>query len=61
MLQATTVIRCLEEGSSTLAEFIDRAIILCDQCNDPEEARELLLLQDAIVIGLQSRGVLQVH
>ena len=37
-----------------LAEFIDKATILCDQCNYPEEAHEWLF-QDAVVIGFWFR------
>ena len=53
-LAAAAAFRRLEQGSLTLAEYIDKATILCDQCDYPEEARDRLL-RDAIVIGLRSR------
>jgi len=43
----------LEKGDLSLAEYIDKATILCDQCEYPPEARDRLL-RDAIVIGLRS-------
>ena len=44
----------LEQGDLSLAEYIDKATILCDQCEYPPEARNRLLW-DAIVIGLRSK------
>ena len=41
-------------NGGTLAEFIDKASIFCDQCNYPEEICEWLL-RDAIIIGLWSK------
>ena len=41
----------LEQGDLTLAEYIDKATVLCNQCEYPPEARNQLL-RDAIVIGL---------
>ena len=46
--------RRLEQGDLSLAEYIDKATILCDQCEYPPEARDRLL-RDAIVIGLRSK------
>ena len=46
--------RLLEQGDLSLAEYIDKATILCDQCEYPPEARDRLL-RDAIVIGLRSK------
>ena len=43
----------LEQGDLSLAEYIDKATILCDQCEYPPEARDRLF-RDAIVIGLRS-------
>ena len=53
-LQAATAFRHLGKGNSILADFIDNAIILCGQCNYPEDAWEQLLW-DAAIIGLLSR------
>ena len=53
-LIAATTFRRLEQGNLTLSEYIDKATILCDQCNYPEDARDRLL-RDAIVIGLRSK------
>lgn len=44
----------LEQGDLSLAEYLDKATILCDQCEYPLEARNRLLL-DATVIGLRSK------
>ena len=44
----------MEQGDLSLAEYIDKATILCDQCDYPPEARDRLL-RDAIVIGLRSK------
>ena len=38
----------------SLTEYIDKATILCDQCEYPPEARDRLP-RDAIVIGLRSK------
>ena len=53
-LAAAAAFRRLEQGNLTLAEYIDRATVLCDQCNYPDDARDRLL-RDALVIGLRSR------
>ena len=53
-LAAAAAFRRIEQGNLTLGEYIDKATILCDQCNYPNEARDRLL-RDAIVIGLRSR------
>ena len=53
-LAATANFRRLEQGDLSLAEYIDKATILCDQCEYPPEARDRLL-RDAIVIGLGSK------
>ena len=50
-LQAATAFRHLKWGNTTLSDFIDKATILCDQCNCPGE----WLLWDAVVLGLWSR------
>ena len=39
----------------SLAKYIDKATVLCDQCEYPPEARDKLL-RDAIVSCLRSRG-----
>ena len=44
----------LEQGDLSLAEYIDKATILCDQCEYPPESRDRLL-RDAILIGLRSK------
>ena len=44
----------LEQGDLSLAEYIDKATILCGQCEYPPEACDRLL-RDAIVIGLLSK------
>ena len=44
----------LEQGDLSLAEYIDKATILCDQCEHPPKARDRLL-RDAIVMGLRSK------
>ena len=53
-LAAASNFRRLEQGDLSLAEYIDKATILCDQCEYPPEARDRLL-RDAIVIGLRSK------
>ena len=53
-LAAAANFRRLEQGDLSLAEYIDKATILCDQCEYSPEARDRLL-RDAIVIGLRSR------
>ena len=53
-LAAATNFRRLEQGDLSLAEYIDKATILCDQGEYPPEARDRLL-RDAIVIGLRSK------
>ncbi|KAK2557878.1 hypothetical protein P5673_019855 [Acropora cervicornis] len=53
-LAAAANFRRLEQGDLSLAEYIDKATILCDQCEYPPEARDPLLW-DAIVIGLRSK------
>ena len=53
-LAAAAAFRRLEQGTLSLAEYIDKATILCDQCEYAPEARDRLL-RDAIVIGLRSR------
>ena len=53
-LAAAARFRELQQGNLSLAEYIDKATIMCDQCGYPEEARDRLL-RDAIVIGLRSR------
>ena len=49
-LAAAANFRRLEQGDLSLAEYIDKATVLCDQCEYPPEARDKLL-RDAIVIG----------
>ena len=44
----------MEQGDLSLAEYIDKATILCNQCEHPPEARDRLL-RDTIVIGLCSQ------
>ena len=51
-LAAASNFRRLEQGDFSLAEYIDKASILYDQCEYPSEARDRLL-RDAIVIGLR--------
>ena len=46
--------RQLEQGDLSLAEYIEKATFLCDQCQYPPEVRDWLL-RDAIVIGLRSK------
>ena len=46
-LAAAANFRPLEQVNLSLAEYIDKATVLCDQCDR--------LLRDAIVIGLRSR------
>ena len=53
-LAAAANFRRLEQGDLSLAEYIDKATILCGQCEYPPEARDRLL-RDAIVIGLRSK------
>ena len=53
-LAAASNFRHLEQGDLSLAEYIGKATILCDQCEYPPEARNQLL-RDAIVIGLPSK------
>ena len=53
-LAAAANFRRLEQGDLSLAEYIDKATILCNQCEYPLEARDRLL-RDAIVIGLCSQ------
>ncbi len=54
-IAAAAEFRRLEQGTDTLAEYIDKATILCDHCEyEPEDAKKRLL-RDAIVIGLRSR------
>ena len=53
-LAAAAKFRELQQGTLSLAEYIDKATVLCDQCNYHKEARDRLL-HDAIVIGLRSR------
>jgi len=49
-LAAASNFRRVEQGDLSLAEYIDRATILCDQCEYHPEARDRLL-RDSIVIG----------
>ena len=53
-LAAAANFRRLEQGDLSLAEYIDKATILCNQCEYPLEARHRLL-RDAIVISLCSQ------
>ena len=53
-IAAASNFRRLEQGDLSLAEYIDKATILCDQREYPPEARDRLL-RDAIVIGLRSK------
>jgi len=53
-LATAAAFRRLEQGNLSLAEYIDKATILCDQCEYPSEAHDRLL-RDAIAIGLRSR------
>ena len=53
-LAAASNFRHLEQGDLSLAEYIGKATILCDQCEYPPEARNQLP-RDAIVIGLPSK------
>ena len=53
-LAATSNFRRLEQGDLSLAEYIDKATILCDQCEYPPESRDRLL-RHAIVIELRSK------
>ncbi|PFX34396.1 Retrovirus-related Pol polyprotein from transposon 17.6 [Stylophora pistillata] len=46
----------LEQGDLSLAEYIDKATILCHQCEYPPKARDRLL-RDAIVIGLRYKCI----
>ena len=43
-----------QQGDLSLAEYIDKATILCNQCEYPPEACDRLL-GDVIVIGLHSK------
>ena len=52
--EAATNFRQLEQGDLSLAEYIDKATFLFDQCQYPPEARDWLL-RDAVVIGLRSK------
>ena len=54
VLAAAVACRLLEQGNLSLAKYIDKATVLCDQCEYPPEARDRML-KDAIVIGLRSR------
>ena len=53
-LAAASNFRHLEQGDLSLAEYIGKATILCDQCEYPPEACNQLP-RDAIVIGLPSK------
>ena len=53
-LAAASNFRGLEQGDLSLAQYIDKATILCNQCEYPPEACDWLL-RDAIVIGLCSK------
>jgi len=53
-LAAAAKLRELQQGNMSLAEYIDKATVMVDQCGYPEQARDRLL-RDAIVIGLKSR------
>lgn len=53
-LAAASNFRGLEQGDLSLAQYIDKATILCNQCEYPPEAHDWLL-RDAIVIGLCSK------
>ena len=53
-LAAASNFRGLEQGDISLQQYIDKATILCNQCEYPPEARDWLLW-DAIVIGLCSK------
>ena len=53
-LAAAANFRRLEQGDLSLSEYIDKATVLCDQCEYPSEARDRLL-RDAIVMGLCSK------
>ena len=53
-LAAASNFRGLEQGDLSLAQYIDKATILCNQCEYPPEAFDWLL-RDAIVIGLCSK------
>lgn len=53
MLAALANFHRLGQGGLSLAEYTDKATILCDQCEYPPAAHNRLL-QDAIVIGLCS-------
>ena len=53
-LAAASNFRRLEQGDLSLAEYIDKATILYDQCQYPPEACDRLL-RDVIVIGLRSK------
>ena len=51
---AASNFRRLDESDLCLAEYIDKATILCDQCEYPPKAHDRLL-RNAIVIGLRSK------
>ena len=51
-LAAAANFRRLEQGDLSLAEYIDKATFLCDQCEYPPAAHDQLI-RDAIVIGLR--------
>ena len=51
---AAAAFRRLEQGDLPLAEYIDKATFLCDQCNYPADARDRLL-RDALVMCLRSK------
>jgi len=53
-LAAAAKFRHLEQGDLSLAEYINKATILCDQCEYPPDACDRLL-RDATVIGLRSK------
>ncbi|PFX23285.1 28S ribosomal protein S18b, mitochondrial [Stylophora pistillata] len=50
-LAAASNFRRLEQGDLSLADYIDKATILCDQCEYPPEARSELTLEEAIEIA----------
>ena len=55
-LAAAANFRRLEKGALSLSEYIDKATVLCDQCEYIPEARDRLL-RDAIVMELRSKKV----
>ena len=52
-LATAAAFRRLEQGNLSLAEYIDKATILCDQCEYPPEACDRMLRDDSVV-GLRS-------